>query len=474
MPAPRSPEFLRAIPSVDEVLSHPAFVNWRQAHPRFPWARLVRLLLEEVRGGASGAGPDRAALVAWTVARAGERIERLRLGGQTPVLNGTGVVLHTNLGRAVIGERAAQAALRAMRGYVSLEVDVESGERSHRAQTLEELLCLLTGAEAAMVVNNNAAAIYLVASSFSPPGRVIVSRGELVEIGGSFRLPEILRDAAAEVIEIGTTNRTYAADYERVARADDVLLKVHKSNYEIAGFAHEASLAEIVAVARERACHAVFDMGSGAFFDFAGAGLSADRDAAAVMASGVDAITMSGDKLLGGLQAGIVAGTRAFVDRLKQNPLRRAVRVDKVTVAALQEIVRSYLFGEDPRRDNPSLAMITGGVSAHERAQGVAERVSPAAGPGFRVSVAADDAVVGGGSLSGATIPSAALVIGCAGEREATRLARALRMRPLPLFARVRGDEVRINMTTILSSEDADVVRALLETMAAMPAAGSD
>jgi L-seryl-tRNA(Ser) seleniumtransferase len=256
MPTARSAEFLRAIPSVDEVLSHPAFVRWREAHPRFPWARLVRTLLEQVRGGEPGSPsePDRAALIAWTVARAGQRIERLRFGGQTAVLNGTGVVLHTNLGRAVIGERAAQAALCAMRGYVSLEVDVESGERSHRAETLEELLCLLTGAEAAMVVNNNAAAVYLVASSFSPPGRVIISRGELVEIGGSFRLPEILRDAAGEVIEIGTTNRTYAADYERVARADDVLLKVHKSNYEIAGFAHEASLEEIVAVARARAC----------------------------------------------------------------------------------------------------------------------------------------------------------------------------------------------------------------------------
>ena len=400
------------------------------------------------------------------VDRAGERISALRSGGQKPVINGTGVVLHTNLGRAPVGERAARAALRAMLGYVSLEVDIESGERSRRGETLQELLCWLTGAEAAMVVNNNAAAVYLVASSFSPPGRVIISRGELVEIGGSFRLPEILRDAAAEVIEIGTTNRTYASDYERVARADDVLLKVHKSNYEITGFTHEAALAEIVAVAREHACHAVYDMGSGAFFDFAGLGLAGDSDAAAALATGVDAVTMSGDKLPGGPQAGIIVGTRAFIDRLRQNPLRRAVRVDKVTVAALQEIVRSYLFADDPRRDNPSLAMITGAVAARERAERVAQAAAPAAGPAFRVSVAADDAVVGGGSLAGAAIPSAAVVIGCAGEREATRLARALRMRATPLFARVRGDEVRINMTTILSVEDDDVVRALAETLA--------
>ncbi len=353
-----------------------------------------------------------------------------------------------------------------MTGYVSLEVDIESGERSRRGETLKEMLCLLTGAEAAMVVNNNAAAVYLAASSFSPPGRVIISRGELVEIGGSFRLPEILRAAAAEVIEIGTTNRTYASDYERVARADDLLMKVHRSNYEIEGFTHEATLEEIVTVGREKACHVVFDMGSGALFDFAGAGLGDDRAAAEVLSTGVDAVTMSGDKLLGGMQAGIILGTHAFVSRLEQNPLRRAVRVDKVTVAALQEIARSYLFGEDPRRENPSLAMITGGVDARGRAQRVVDLVSGGRSSSFEVSVQDDDAAVGGGSLSGAAIPSAAVVIGCRGEREATRLARSLRMRDVPVFARVRGSEVRINMTTILPSEDGALADALLETLA--------
>ncbi len=468
MPAPRRPEFLRAIPSVDEMLSHATFARWRGEYPRFPWARLVRSLLEELRTGGERVpdDPSRPALSAWVVERAGERVASLREGGQKPVLNGTGVVLHTNLGRAPVSERAAAAALRAMTGYVSLEVDIESGERSRRGETLKEMLCLLTGAEAAMVVNNNAAAVYLAASSFSPPGRVIISRGELVEIGGSFRLPEILRAAAAEVIEIGTTNRTYASDYERVARADDLLMKVHRSNYEIEGFTHEATLEEIVTVGREKACHVVFDMGSGALFDFAGAGLGDDRAAAEVLSTGVDAVTMSGDKLLGGMQAGIILGTHAFVSRLEQNPLRRAVRVDKVTVAALQEIARSYLFGEDPRRENPSLAMITGGVDARGRAQRVVDVVSGSRSASFEVSVQDDDAAVGGGSLSGAAIPSAAVVIGCRGEREATRLARSLRMRDVPVFARVRGSEVRINMTTILPSEDGALADALLETLA--------
>jgi L-seryl-tRNA(Ser) seleniumtransferase len=462
----RTPEFLRAIPSVDDVLSQPTVMAWRETWPRFPWTALVRRSIDALRNGESGAPsqPDRPWLIAWTIQRMEASVDALRAGGLKPVLNGTGVVLHTNLGRAPLGERAAAAALRAMRGYVSLEVDIESGERSRRGDTIEALMSMLTGAEASMVVNNNAAAVYLAASSFSPPGRVIVSRGELVEIGGSFRLPEILRHAAAEVIEVGTTNRTYPDDYQQVARAGDVLLKVDKSNYEIEGFAHEASLAELVAVGERTGAHVVFDMGSGAFFDFAAAGLGDDRGAASVVASGVDAVTMSGDKLLGGLQAGIVAGKRAFVDRLKQNPLRRAVRIDKVTVAALQAVARSYLFG-DALAENPALAMITGGVNARERAQRVADSVAAGCARHFVVSVGDDDAAVGGGSLTGAPIASVAVVIRCADERRASRLVRDLRRRDVPLFARVRGDEVRINMTTILPNEDEDVTRALLETL---------
>ncbi|HEX5133414.1 MAG TPA: L-seryl-tRNA(Sec) selenium transferase [Candidatus Krumholzibacteria bacterium] len=465
----RGTDFLRAIPSVDAILDHPAVQGWRAAHPRFPWTRLVRELIDELRAGGAGVPdqPDRAAMLAWIVARAEARVAELRTGGLKPVLNGTGVVLHTNLGRAPVGDRVAEAAVRAMRGYVSLEVDLASGERARRGETLERLLCCLTGAEAAMVVNNNAAAVYLLASSFSPPGRVIVSRGELVEIGGSFRLPDILSDAAAEVAEVGTTNRTYAADYERAARSGDLLLKVHKSNYQIAGFAHEATLAELVTVARARGAHVVFDMGSGAFFDFAGAGVGDDPAVAAVLAAGADGAAMSGDKLLGGLQAGIVVGKRTLIDRLKQNPLRRAVRVDKVTIAALQEIVRCYLFAEDPRRENPSLAMITGGVAARERADRVVRAVRAAAGDAVAIGVVDDDAAVGGGSLSGEAVPSAAVAVGCGGERDALRLARALRLRELPLFTRIRGSEVRINMTTILPSEDGDVIRALVDALAA-------
>ncbi len=462
------PESLRAIPSVDEVLAHPRLQTLRDEHPRFPWTALVRSVLQSVRDDLRTSPPgdiDRDLITERAVDEAKARLARLSTGGLRPVLNGTGVVLHTNLGRAPLGPRAARAALAALEGYSSLEVDLESGERSKRADVLEDLLCLLTGAEAAMVVNNNAAAVYLAVNTLSPPGRVIVSRGELVEIGGSFRLPEILRHAAREVIEVGTTNRTYAADYECLARPGDVLLKVHKSNYEIEGFAHEATVAELVAVARKRDAHTVYDLGSGAFFDFAERGLGRDPVAAAVIGAGCDLVTMSGDKLLGGVQAGIVAGSRALTDRLKQNPLRRAVRIDKVAVAALQEVARAYLFSQHPADEVPVVAAVTESRETNRiRAERVASRVAQGVAARWRVGSVDDDAAVGGGSLASAVVPSVA--VRCGDDGEAVRLARALRKRALPVFVRVRGDEIRINMTTIFSSQEEPLIAALVDVLA--------
>jgi L-seryl-tRNA(Ser) seleniumtransferase len=462
---PHKHQFHRSIPSVDEILAHASLQPWRAAWPRFPWAMLVRTVLAELRGAAEPPVPaERAAVSAWVVGEVSRRLERLRTGGLRPVLNGTGVVLHTNLGRAPVGAKAATAALRALQEYSSLEVDLDTGERSKRAGVVEAMLCLLTGAESAMVVNNNAAAVYLVANSFSPPGRVIVSRGELVEIGGSFRLPEILRHAAHEVVEVGTTNRTYAADYEQAARPGDLFLKVHKSNYAIEGFAHETSASELVAVARACGCRVAFDLGSGAFVDFAALGFGRDPLAADVAREGVDGVTMSGDKLLGGVQAGIVVGTREFVDRLQQNPLRRAVRVDKVTVAALQEVMRAYLFAPVPDEEVPVVAAIKRDpAQLRERAERVAGDVARAVGSAWRVGVGDDEATVGGGSLTGAVVPSAAVTIRCGNDREATRLARELRLRPLPLLVRVRGDELRVNMTTIFPTQEETLTRLLVE-----------
>jgi L-seryl-tRNA(Ser) seleniumtransferase len=331
----------RAIPAVDELLSHPDLATVRSRHPRFPWTRLVRLVIQQYRElEAPPAGvdaTDRDSVRGWVLSRITTQIDELERGGQRRVINGTGVILHTNLGRAIIGSGTRSAVDEALAHYMSLEVDLDSGRRGKRAQTLNHLAALATGGEAAMVVNNNAAAVYLVVGTYSPPGRVIVSRGELVEIGGSFRLPEILRDAASEVIEVGTTNRTYAEDYRKPAAAGDILLKVHKSNYAIEGFVSEASYTDLVRVAADANCRVVYDLGSGAVFDYRSAGVGADDRIGDILEAGVDCVTMSGDKLLGGVQAGIIAGKSDFLAPIRNNPLRRAVRIDKLTVAALQD-----------------------------------------------------------------------------------------------------------------------------------------
>jgi len=467
----RHKDALRAIPPVDDLLSDPDLAQRRSEHPNFPWTRLVRSVVQEYREfpkPPTGVDPsDRGSVRKWILSRLARRVDELRTGGQRRVINGTGVILHTNLGRAIIGQGAREAVEEALGHYMSLEVDLDSGRRSKRATTLNRLAALATGAEAAMVVNNNAAAVYLVVSSFSPPGRVIVSRGELVEIGGSFRLPEILRHAASKVVEVGTTNRTYAADYEDVASPGDVLLKVHKSNYAMEGFVSEASYVDLARVAAEKKCHLVYDLGSGAIFDYRSAGVGGDDRVADVLQAGADCVTMSGDKLLGGVQAGIIAGKEAFVELLRRNPLRRAVRIDKLTVAALQDILRRYLFSADPAAEVPVLAQVLADVEqVRDRAEAVAEAVAGATGGGFLVDAVEDDATVGGGSWSSQAVPSVAVRVKCANEKAAVKLARRLRMHEIPVVPRVKGDEIRVNMRTVLPYEDDELVLVLGRVMA--------
>jgi L-seryl-tRNA(Ser) seleniumtransferase len=453
---------LRAIPPVDEILSDPSVSDMRAKHPHFPCTSLIRSIVDAYRGRAKppgGVDPlSRDAVRGWIVAELGRHLEELKSGGQRRVINGTGVVLHTNLGRAVVGAGAREAVDEALAHYMSLEVDLDSGRRAKRAATLNRLAALATGGEDAMVVNNNAAAVYLVVSSFSPPGRVIVSRGELVEIGGSFRLPEILRHAASEVVEIGTTNRTYAEDYEKAASPGDVLLKVHKSNYAIEGFVSEASYNDLVDVAAKRECSLVYDLGSGAVFDYRSAAVGEDPPVREILEVGVDCVTMSGDKLLGGVQAGLIAGKAAFLEKLRGNPLRRAVRIDKVTVAALQDVLRRYLFSADPVAEVPVLAQVLADVeSVRARARDVATAVAKAIGAGGDVDAVDDESAVGGGAWSSETVPSSAVRIRCPDEKAAVRLARKLRLHVTPVVPRVKGAEIRINMRTVMPYEDEEL-----------------
>ncbi|MBI4720127.1 MAG: L-seryl-tRNA(Sec) selenium transferase [Chitinivibrionia bacterium] len=451
---------LRSIPSIDDLLQSAELAGLRSAHPHFPWTRFVRACVDDVRAriledttfDAAMSPPSQ---VAGIIAA---RFAALKEPGMKRVINGTGVILHTNLGRAVQGE-TVQDAIRGMLGsYVNLEFDLERGERGKRGEQMHRLIQLATGAEATMVVNNNAAAVYLIANTFSPPGRVLISRGELVEIGGSFRLPTILGRAAAEVIEVGTTNRTFAQDYAKVARPNDVIMKVHRSNYEIEGFAHEASLDELIACAKEAQCMCVCDLGSGALFDFASAGMPGEEQVERVIETGVDCVTMSGDKLLGGVQAGIIAGTAQFIRMLKENPLSRAVRIDKIGIAAVESLFRTYIFSAKPAADIPILAQTLESMEAlRRRAAAVAEVIGGRIPDTFSVAVADDDAAVGGGSFARSSIPGVAVVVVCPSEKTAVALARSMRMNAVPLIARIRGNELRFNMRSVLPRDDADL-----------------
>jgi len=443
---------LRLIPPVDELLADPALSVLREAHPNFPWTSLIREVVGAYRKRGVGK-EDREAVRTELTESIERRFSSLREEGMRPVINGTGVILHTNLGRAIAGDDVVAAVEAALRHYENLEVDLETGRRSGRGETLLELIRLATGAEAAMVVNNNAAAVYLAVNSLSPPGRVLVSRSELVEIGGSFRLPDILESAASEVVEIGTTNRTYADDYAKVAQEGDVFLRAHRSNYEIHGFTHEAGLAELVDLAREKKCHVVYDLGSGSFFDFEAAGFPGEELVADVIARGVDGVTMSGDKLLGGVQAGIIVGTREFVGRLKENSLRRALRIDKLTTAALQALFRTYLFEPEPASHVPVLRQTTEPISAlRERAGSIVKGIPDT--PGFAVEVADDVAAIGGGSFATQDVESCAIVVRCGSDKVAEALAARMRGRAVPVLARIKGAEVRLNMRTVMPYED--------------------
>jgi len=449
----------RDIPSVDGILGAPEIAALREAHPHFPWTHFIRGVTSDMRSGKHGsveAGRDgiRASIVNTVVSR----VTELREAGTRRVINGTGVILNTNLGRAVLGAEVVEAVRVAMSHYVNLEIELETGKRGHRGEMLVELLRLLTQAEDALVVNNNAAAVYLVVNTYSPPGRIVVSRGELVEIGGSFRLPDILAKAAGEVVEIGTTNRTYASDYARVARAGDVLLKVHRSNYDIQGFTHEAQIAELVAVGKEKKCHVVCDLGSGCLFDFAARGIAGENLVQDVLRTGADCVTMSGDKLLGGVQTGIIVGGAGFIGKLKENPLRRALRIDKMTIAALQALARVYLFHRAPESSVPILRQSTEAVEElRQRAERIIGALPAAVRDTFDVEAADDLAAIGGGSFACQDLPSIAVAIRCGSEEDAVTLARRMRMQRIPILSRIKGNEVRVNLRSVLPYEDSDL-----------------
>ncbi len=449
---------LRDIPSIDRLL-----LALRQRDPAASHALLrdaaraeVDLLRGEIQTGACLPEIRPLDLL---VSRATARLARDLAPSLRPVINAGGVIIQTNLGRAPLSAAALAAMARVGAGYSNLEYDLEAGARGSRSVHLESLLRRLSGAEAALAVNNNAAAIYLALSALAVGREVIVSRGQAVEIGGGFRIPDVLRQSGAALVEVGTTNRTYASDYaQAISARTALLLRVHTSNFRLVGFVHETGLAELAELGRARGVPLLDDLGSGTLLPTAPYGLVAEPTVPESVAAGADLVTFSGDKLLGGPQAGLIVGKQDLVDQLKRHPLARALRLDKTSIAGLEATLLSYLRGR-ATEEIPVWRMIAaplGGLRA--RAESLARRL---ADTGADAVVADCASAVGGGSLPGATLPSAGVAL-APGPRGADDLGRRLRTGQPAVVARVAEGRVVFDLRTVLPEQDETLAQAIL------------
>jgi L-seryl-tRNA(Ser) seleniumtransferase len=449
---PAPPNRRRTIPSVARLLETPAaaplLARWRRERV----VEAVRRVLDALRGERDAAPvPEAAALLAAVAAR----LEADAAPALGPVVNATGVVLHTNLGRAVLAEPAVAALVAVARGACNLELDLETGRRGDRDAVVADHLRALTGAEASLVVNNNAAAVLLALNTLAPDRDVVVSRGELVEIGGAFRLPDVMAKSGARLREVGTTNRTHADDYRRaLGPATALVLKVHPSNYRIAGFTTSVELAELVAIGREAGIPVLEDLGSGALVDLAAHGLPREPVVRERVAAGADLVTFSGDKLLGGPQAGIIVGRRALVERLAANPLRRALRPDKLALAALEATLRLHRDSRDLAADLPTLRWLARSIADMEAVgRAVAPVLAARLGPGHTVEVVASEAEVGSGALPAVALPSRALAVTHPDVAPDALAARFRRARP-PVVGRIHEGRFLLDLRGVFAPAD--------------------
>jgi L-seryl-tRNA(Ser) seleniumtransferase len=366
------------------------------------------------------------------------------------VVNATGVIIHTNLGRSPLAEHAITAVAEAARSPVNLEYDLVTGERGERDQLIERQLCALTGAEAAAVVNNNAAAVLIALNTLAKDSEVIVSRGELIEIGGAFRIPDVMAASGARLREVGTTNRTHPEDYRAAINQDTALLmKVHPSNYRIVGFTADVKLRELVEVGAASGLPVIEDLGSGALIDLTALGLPREPIVADRIAGGAALVTFSGDKLLGGPQAGLIAGKRALIERIRRNPLRRALRCDKLTLAALHSTLELYLQSTDLKAQLPVLRMLTRSVVELEKnAITAGEILERRMGPQFKIELVVSQAAIGSGAMPEVPIESRALRI-TSPAMSASMIAAKFRHSRPPVIARIQDDAVLLDMRTI-------------------------
>ena len=447
-------ELLRKLPKVGNLLDSPDWVDVQARYNRVQVKAALEAELDGVRQQVLSGKPH--IPQSTLLARVETRLENLTLIGPGPVLNATGVIIHTNLGRAPLAREAVAAAIAAA-GYCNLEMDMSSGERGSRHTHIQELVCRLSGGEAAMVVNNNAAAMLLALGAVAQGREGIISRGQLVEIGGSFRIPEVMEQSGVRLVEVGATNKVYVDDYRRAISSDTgVLLRVHPSNYRVIGFHQEVALEEMVALAREHKLPVLDDLGSGTLVDLSPWGIDEPTVQQSVSA-GADLVCFSGDKLLGGPQCGIIVGSKSWISRLKRHPLARALRCDKVTLAALAATLSLYIQPEGWRRI-PVLAMLTEDLQAIEfRAASLAQGLAdlPAA-----VDIVEEISPVGGGALPLHRLATRVVRVQPRA-LTAQDLAGVLRRGNQPLVARVKDGALLLDVRTLTEEQCSQAAAAV-------------
>ncbi len=453
---------LRHLPRVDEILDHPRMVLLLRNAPRLLGLHAVREAVEEARSQVR-AGHTPADVSADAIAgRAAEILRRTSSRSLRRVINATGIILHTGLGRAPLSKAAQQALADVAAGYSNVQTDLDSGQRTHREIHVEWLLQQIIAAEAALVTNNNAAATVLVLNTLAAGRQVIISRGELVEIGGSFRIPEIMKLAGCSLVEVGCTNRTHLRDYESAITAETgLILSVHQSNYRIQGFASQVEVDKLAALAHSRGLLCAHDLGSGALLDLRQYGLPHEPSAPESLAADADVTLFSGDKLLGGPQCGIIVGKADPIKAMRKNPYYRVFRVGKLTLAALEGTLRLLLDAGSAPQQHRVLSLLTYPLQEiRARADGLTRRVTQECGKWLQADTRETESEVGGGSLSGHPLPTIAVRLQT-GLLSAAELAHRLRLSDPPVFTRVHEDAVLLDPRTILPEEDELVLGVL-------------
>jgi len=458
-------ELLRQLPSVDEALKDERVRAWVERFPRVLVVDAIRTALDrkrkEVLDGSRSTREVDLSLTA-VLDAAGSVLRKLSEPSLRPLINATGVVVHTNLGRSLLSEAALQRIIEVNRSYSNLEYDIAAGERGKRYTHIEGILTRLTGAEAATAVNNNAAAVLLCLNTLAKGKEAIVSRGELVEIGGSFRVPEVMERSSAVLREVGSTNKTHLKDYEKAINPNTgLLLKVHTSNYKIVGFTKEVTPAELAILGKKHKIPVMWDLGSGSFLDLASYGVGDEPTVKQAMDAGVDVLTFSGDKLLGGPQAGMILGKKQFLDPIRSNPLARALRIDKMTLAALEATLTQYLDEEKAIREIPTLWMLTQPLSEIERkAELLASGIKSIGDTRLIIAIQDDLSQTGGGALPTGKLPTRVVAVGHRG-LSANQIESRLRLGDPPVIARIKEGMVLFDPRTLNDGEIGKIIEAM-------------